>query len=96
MRRIRIEPMPGEPAIAHAGRIAYFLGLSSAQSFDQWLKRQSDQGDRSATHSPRLAQLADVAGMSPIDYARQHSMMGVLRVAARPTDLAFYGALAGC
>ena len=92
MRRIQIEPMPGEPAIAHEGRIAYFLGVSSSKKFDQWLKREWDQGDKSATNSPRLAQLARVAEMPLVDYARQHSMMGVLRVGARPTDMALYGA----
>ena len=74
MRRVQIEPMPGEPAIAHAGRIALFLGVSSTQKFDQWLKREWNQGDKSATSSTRLAQLAGVAGMSLVDYARQHSL----------------------
>lgn len=92
MRRVQIEPMPGEPAIAHAGRIAFFLGVSSTQKFDQWLKREWNQSDKSATSSPRLAQLAGVAGMSLVDYARQHSMMGVLRVGARPSEMALHGA----
>ena len=95
MRRIQIEPMPGEPAIAHAGRIALFLGFSNAQKFNQWLKREWGQGDISGTNSPRLAQLAGVADMSSDDYARQHSMMAVLRVGARPADLGFYGAPKG-
>lgn len=92
MRRVQIEPMPGEPAIAHAGRIALFLGVSSTQKFDQWLKREWNQGDKSATSSTRLAQLAGVAGMSLVDYARQHSLMGVLRVGARPSEMALHGA----
>ena len=45
MRRVQIEPMPGEPAIAHAGRTALFLGFSSAQKFNKWLKREWGQGD---------------------------------------------------
>ena len=95
MRRVQIEPMPGEPAIAHAGRTALFLGFSSAQKFNKWLKREWGQGDISGTNSPRLAQLAGVADMSSDDYARQHSMMAVLRVGARPADLGFYGAPKG-
>lgn len=92
MNSVRIEPMPGELAIAHAGRMALFLGLNSSQRFDQWLK---DQGGVLPMDRPRLTQLAAVVGMSPVDYARQHSMMGVLRVGARPAGMALYGAQEG-
>lgn len=95
MNPVRIEPMQDELAIAHAGRMALFLGSSSSQRFDQWLKREDGRSDVSSPSTPRLTQLAVVVGMSSIDYARQHSMMGALRVAARPSDMAFYGAHEG-
>ncbi len=95
MNPARIEPMRGEVAIAHAGRMALFLGSSSSQRFNLWLKRESGRSSGPSTNVPRLTQLAAIAGMSSIDYARQHSMMGVLRVAARPADMAFYGAHEG-
>jgi len=75
--------------------MALFLGSSSSQRFDQWLKREDGRSDVSSPSTPRLTQLAVVVGMSSIDYARQHSMMGALRVAARPSDMAFYGAHEG-
>jgi hypothetical protein len=95
MNPVRIEPMQDELAIAHAGRMALFLGSSSSQRFDQWLKREAGRSDVSSPSTPRLTQLAVVVGMPSIDYARQHSMMGALRVAARPSDMAFYGAHEG-
>lgn len=95
MNPARIEPMQDELAIAHAGRMALFLGSSSSQGFNLWLKRESGRSCGVSSNVPRLTQLAAIAGMSSIDYARQHSMMGALRVAARPADMASYGAHEG-
>lgn len=89
-----VEPMPDEPAIAHAGRMAFFKGLSDKRAMELWLvKAAAKEGvDEKA---PRLRQLAAVSGMASPDYARQHSLLGVMRVAAKPEFMSAHGAEEG-
>lgn len=86
-----VQPMPDELAVAHAGRMAMFMGVDSPAEFDRWL---ADALMAKAPHrrkAPRLEQLALVVGMDPQWYAQQHSMLGVLRVAARSATLHPFG-----
>lgn len=78
---IQIQPMPNELAIAHEGRIAWVNACNSAADITAMLKNELGiEGIK----APRLNQLSRVCGMSPTDYARQHSMLAVRRVAAKP------------
>lgn len=86
-----VQPMPDEPAIAHAGRMALFMGLDSAAEFDRLLADALTVKVPQRSKVPRLEQLALVVGMDPQLYAQQHSMLGVLRLAARPATLNPYG-----
>lgn len=91
MRYDVVQPMPDEPAIAHAGRMAMFMGVDSPAEFDRWLSDALKAQAPQRSKVPRLEQLALVVGMDPQFYAQQHSMMGVLRVAARAATLHPYG-----
>ena len=88
---LRIEPMPGEPAAAHQGRLEYVLGIKSRNEFKE-LVRQCLPDEAVAVHSlSRLEQLATIAGMPLAHYARQHSMLGVFRVVTPSKDWAPFG-----
>jgi hypothetical protein len=86
-----VQPMPDEPAIAHAGRIAMFMGVDNPKEFDRWLADALKAKEPRRAKVPRLEQLALMIGMDPQVYAQQHSMLGVLRVAATPETLYPYG-----
>lgn len=76
---IVVSPMPQEIAVAHAGRMALLNGYES-----QVAKRfaaRSEQVSEGAGGLPLISQLALLCGMGITDYARQHSMLPVLRVA---------------
>lgn len=88
----RVEPMPDEPARAYAGRLALFIGAESPRSFDQWVNKQCERLPDMDRNSPRLQRLAVIAGKSGVEFARQHSMMGIFRVAAKTDSLWDYGA----
>lgn len=88
---LRIEPMPGEPAAAHQGRVEYVLGIKSSNEFKEFV-RQCLTDEAVDVHSlSRLEQLASIAGMTLADYARQHSMLGVFRVVTPSKDWAPFG-----
>lgn len=88
---LRIEPMPGEPAAAHQGRVALVLGIKTSNEFKE-LVRQCLPDEAVDVHSlSRLGQLANIAGMTLADYARQHSMLGVFRVVVPAKNWAPFG-----
>lgn len=86
-----IEPMPGEPALAHQGRLALFLGIKTEKQFKELVRQHLPVGAADANSLSRLGQLAAISGMSLADYARQHSMLGVFRVVVPPKDWAPFG-----
>lgn len=95
MNPASVAPMPEELAIAHRERIALFYGVDGNTDLGRrLLKKVGSEGEGAAGLSP-LNRLANVLGGSMADYARQHSMLGVLRVAARPADRALHGAIEG-
>lgn len=91
----RIEPMPEELASAHAGRMALFMGARDHKEFDHWLKQKLPRTAPTQVGLSRLAQMAAACEMPSIDYARQHSLLGVLRAVARTSDLGPHGAPEG-
>ena len=90
-----VQPMPDEPAAAHAGRLALFMGIGSQAEFEQWLRSAAHSLPAATSQTSRLEQLAAAVGMDSLSYAQQHSMLGVLRVAAQSKKLAAHGAIAG-
>jgi len=90
-----VQPMPDEPAAAHAGRLALFMGIDSQSKFEKWLRCSAHLSPAVCAQASRLEQLAALVGMDPQCYAQQHSMLGVLRVAAKSNMLAAHGATAG-
>lgn len=95
MKSERIEPMPEELASAHEGRMALFIGARDHQEFDRWLKQKLARTAPDQVGMSRVAQLAAACEMSAVDYARQHSLLGVLRAVARTHSLGPHGAPQG-
>lgn len=91
----RIEPMPEELASAHAGRMALFIGARDHKEFVHWLKQKLTRTAPTRVGMSRLAQMAAACEMPTTDYARQHSLLGVLRAVARTSDLGPHGAPEG-
>ena len=90
-----VQPMQDEPAAAHAGRLALFMGIDSQSEFEQWLRCSAHLSPAVRAQASRLEQLAAVVGMDSQSYAQQHSMLGVLRVAAKSSMPAAHGGAAG-
>jgi len=91
----RIEPMPEELAIAHQGRMSYFFGVPNDHALNRWLKKKMAETTGESRYMSRLTQLATVSGMGSSEYARLHSLLGVLRFAAQTNYLGDHGALEG-
>lgn len=91
----RIEPMPEELASGHEGRMALFMGARDHREFDQWLKQKLSRNAPKQIGASRVAQLAAACEMPTTDYARQHSLLGVLRAVARTHNLGTHGAPEG-
>lgn len=92
---IEVDPMPEELAIAHAGRMALFNGYTSEREFNEHACLKLKSLGVSAHAVPRLTQLAFLCGMAQADYARQHSLLPVLRIAARGDRNFAHGAAEG-
>lgn len=89
---IKVTPMDGELAIGHEGRIAWINGVANHREFDDLLRSSLSQNDRNKLdRQSRLSQLAAHAEISPTDYARKHSMLPALRVAARHGEDLMHG-----
>lgn len=94
MTKILIEPMPHEFVPAHAGRIAFFIRGQTPKIQRQWLiARLAERHREGAASLGLLQQLAVISGMSATDYARQHSMLPTLRVAAHEVAPALHGSV---
>lgn len=92
MTPLRIQPMPEEPAAAHQGRVSLFLGLGQDLDFNRFVQHELSLGGEELKKLPRMSQLAALSGMTPADYARQHSMLSLFRVAGNDEDLLPHGA----
>jgi len=78
-----VAPMPNELAVGHEGRVAWLEGHSSAKETDEWIKSVLGSQSQDAIAIPRLHQLAVLSNMTPMQYARHHSMLPALRVASK-------------
>ncbi len=93
---IKVSPRDDELAIGHEGRIAWINAPMSQREFDRLMSSSSSPAGMSMPDRPsRLCQLAAHTEMSPTEYARKHSMMGVLRVAGRHGETYAHGAAEG-
>lgn len=82
MSPIAIEPMPQEFALAHAARVAFFhSGQTTKSQRMKLISRLAEQHCPAAGSLSLVGQLATIGRMTIEDYARQHSLMPVLRVA---------------
>jgi hypothetical protein len=82
MSPIVIAPMPQEFALAHAARIAFFCSGHIGKSRRlKLISRLAEAHDPAAGSFPLIGQLAAIGRMTIADYARQHSLLPVLRVA---------------
>lgn len=80
---IDVEPMPNELCIAHKGRLAWINECGSARETDQLIRTALIERGLNPSSMSKLNQLALVSDLAPTDYARQHSMLPILRVAAK-------------
>lgn len=84
--------MPGEPAIAHQGRLALLLGIKSDREFKEFIREHVFDEAKDVHSLSRLGQLAIMSGMSLPDYVWQHSMLGVSRVVVPARNWTPFGA----
>lgn len=80
---IEVQAMLDELSIGHENRLAWVNNCGSIKELTYNICRSLiDQGNEILT-LPRLHQLALVSNCDAIEYARQHSMLAVLRIAAK-------------
>ncbi len=92
--KIEVTPMDDELAKGHEGRIAWILGAADQREFAGLLASTLPSTNKQKPAKPsRLSQLAAHAKMSPTDYAANHSMLPVLRIAARHGETFAHGAI---
>lgn len=92
---IKVDPMPNELAIAHEGRMGWVNGCMSPTELNAVLKQAIISRGCEPAGMPKLHQLALVSNMTCTDYARQHSMLPVLRVAAKVNVEVLHGSESG-
>lgn len=61
-----VQPMPDEPAAAHAGRLALFMGIDSQGKFEQWLRCSAHLAPAVRAQASRLEQLAALVRQSEL------------------------------
>lgn len=88
---IVVDPMPNELAASHAERISFINCCIDKKDFDQRVAKKLVGKGLEPKSMPRLNQLALVSEMSCTDYARLHSMLPSLRVAARTGEDQLHG-----
>lgn len=89
---IDVEPMPNELCLAHEGRLVWINGCVSPKEATILICSTLAERGFDPVGLPRLHRLALVSDMSPCDYARQHSMLPAIRVAAKPGEDKQHGA----
>ena len=92
MSPVVVSPMPQEFAIAHAARMAFFnCGHTAKKQRQELVAKFAEARGVGAGSLPLMEQLATIAGMSLTAYARQHSLLPVLRVAERGNSPDLHG-----
>lgn len=86
---IAVDPMHDELASGHESRRMTILGSSSEAEHLQRMREALDSQANQQT--PRLHLLAMCANMTPESYAMRHSMLGCIRVACDPYEIALHG-----
>jgi TniQ len=80
---ITVKPMPNELAAGHEGRLMWLNGCNFYTKLST-VNRDGGEAKNPLANQPKLHQLAMLSDMTATEYARQHSMLAVLRVAAKP------------
>lgn len=88
---IVVEAMEDELSIGHESRVAWLNNCKSITELTALISRTLVEKGYKVSDLPKLYQLAIVSNVSPIEYARQHSMLAVLRVAAKSGSDMFHG-----
>ena len=92
---IEVDPMPNELVIAHEARIFLANCCASKDEFSLLIANTLKGKGEFGLSLPKLNQLATISSMSGTDYARQHSMLASLRVAAKSDEEKPHGSLEG-
>lgn len=92
---ITAQPMPNELAQAHAQRLEFINGCASRIELDELLAKEVRLLGRDPKGMLRIGQLALVSGIGQAEYVNQHTMLGVLRVAAKAGEGTPHGDPAG-
>lgn len=92
---ISAQPMPNELAEAHAQRLGFINGCASRIDLDELLAKEVRLRGRDPKEMLRIGQLALVSGIGQAEYVNQHTMLGVLRVAAKAGEGMLHGDPAG-
>lgn len=87
---IEVLPMKDELCIGHEGRIAWVNGCETAR-LNRLMRAALDKYGADVRRLPKLHLLALHSGLSVTEYARSHSMLPVLRVAARMEEIECHG-----
>lgn len=88
---IAVEAMPNELCSAHEGRLAWINGCASAKDLGELIRVALAGRGVNPSSLPKLHQLALVSNQDPAAYARQHSMLSLLRVVAQPGAVVQHG-----
>jgi len=80
---IEVEAMQDELSIGHENRFAWVNNCRSSKEVTSLISGTLAEQGYEASAFPKLHQLALVSNKAPIDYVHQHSMLAVLRVAAK-------------
>lgn len=80
---IEVEAMDDELSIGHENRLTWVTNCKSTKELNSLISRILTKQGYKATDFPKLHQLALLSNNDPKDYARKHSMLAALRVAAK-------------
>lgn len=88
---IIVDAMPDEPAAGHEARRMTILGCDSQSEHLRLMRADLAREGESVQDVPRLHLLARTARIAVEDYVQHHSMLALLRVAARTRDVLSHG-----
>jgi len=88
---LMVEPMPHELAAGHQGRIRWVNGCLDDRDLLRLITHELVARGFDPIGKSRLAQLALMSEMDISEYARKHSMLGVVPVATMDGGTAIYG-----
>lgn len=88
---IEVLPKPDELSVGHEGRIVWVNGCGTSSELNGLMRAALIKRGTDISNLPKLHLLALHSGMSTTEYAASHSMLPVLRVAARTRETERHG-----